>query len=110
MDVRISQKGYVSVEGFEEIDAPLTRVEEVKPPEPPKVNFKEIEVIDDDLNKVETVVASTEATDEPILEVADIKIAEDVEDIQDYNMLSVEEVPVFPGCERSLVMKPAGSV
>lgn len=96
----ISQHNVVSVEGFEEVEVPLTKVEEVKPPEPPKMVVEEFDVIDDDLDKKETLVASTEATDEPALEVADIKVVEEVEEIKDYNILSVEEVPVFPGCER----------
>lgn len=93
------QNDLVSVEGFEEVDVPFTVVEEVKPPEPPKEVVEELEVIDDDLDQEETNIASTEATDEPMLEVKDVKVVEEVEEIKDYNILSVEEVPVFPGCE-----------
>lgn len=98
----ISQNDLVNVENFEEVEVPFTKIEEVKPPEPPKPVVEEFDVIDDDLEKEETLVASTEATDEPILEVADIKVAEDDEEIKDYNILSVEEVPVFPGCEAAV--------
>ncbi|WP_029037629.1 energy transducer TonB [Salinimicrobium xinjiangense] len=92
------QNDLVSMDGFEEVDVPFTVIEEVKPPEPPQVLTREI-IIEDDPDIEETKVASTEATDEPIAEVKDVKIIEEEEEIKDYNILSVEEVPVFPGCE-----------
>lgn len=95
----MSQNDLVSVEGFEEVDVPFTMVEEVKPPEPPKEVIEEIEVIPDEREAPETVIASTEATDEPILEVKDVKVVDPVETISDYDILSVEEAPIFPGCE-----------
>ena len=84
---------------FEEEDVLITRVEEVTPPKPPQNITKEVEVIDDDLDIEETEIAPTEADDEA-LEVDEIVVAEvNEEEIRDYDMLSVEEAPVFPGCE-----------
>ena len=94
----VSEATIVHIDQFQEEEVPPTRVEEVKPPEPPQILTQEVEVIDDDLEKEETNIAPTEPDDQ-ILEVKDIKIADDdEEEIRDYDMLSVEEVPVFPGC------------
>lgn len=94
-----SQDMTVHMNMFEEDEIPVTRVEEVKPPEPPQVITKEVEVIEDDMDKEETDIAPTEP-DDRILEVHEIKVAEgDEEEIKDYDMMSVEVVPVFPGCE-----------
>ncbi len=94
----VSQQELVFTGQFEEEAVPVTRVEEVKPPEPPQEIVKEIEVIPDEIDKEETVIASTESEDK-ILEVAEVEFVEKEEKIEDYNIHSVEEVPVFPGCE-----------
>ncbi|NJW52405.1 energy transducer TonB [Salinimicrobium oceani] len=95
----VPENEMISIAGLEEVDVPFTVVEEVKPPEPPKEVVEEIDIIDDDLDKEETDLASTEATDAPILEVEEVKLVVEEEEIKDYDILSVEEVPVFPGCE-----------
>ena len=100
----VSQDVAIHIDRFEEEEIPITKVEEVKPPEPPQVITREVEVIDDDIYKEETDVASTEP-DEEILEVHEIEVAEEEEEIRDYDILSVEEVPVFPGCESEATNK-----
>lgn len=94
----VSKPGVVMVDHFEEETVPVTRVEEVKPPEPPKEIAKVIEIIPDEIDKEETPVASTES-EEKIVEVEEIVFVEKEEKIEDYNIHAVEEVPVFPGCE-----------
>lgn len=89
----------VSIDNFVEEAVPITQVEEVKPPEPPKEIVKEPEIVDDDKDVVETIIASTETDEEP-LEVKDIEVADLPEEIEDYSIMSVEEVPIYPGCER----------
>ena len=94
----LGQDQIVYIDRFEEDEVPITKVEEVKPPEPPQVLTREVEVIDDELEKEETNIAPSEPEDH-ILEVEDIEFKdEDEEEIKEYDMLSVEEVPVFPGC------------
>ena len=88
----------VLTDQFEEEAVPITQMEEVKPPEPPQEVIEEIEIIDDEKDVIETVIASTEP-DEKILEVAEVEFVEKDEVIEDFNINSVEEVPVFPGCE-----------
>ena len=88
----------ISIDQFEDEPVPITEVPEEKLPEIPKEPIEKMEVIDDDIDKMEDIIASTEATDEPA-EVADIKVIDKPEEIEDYNIISVEEVPVYPGCE-----------
>ena len=88
----------VAVDLFEEDMVPVTQVEEVKPPEPPKEIVDVPEIIEDDVNKDEDIIAPTESEDK-ILEVAEVDFVEKEEPVEDYNINSVEEVPVFPGCE-----------
>ena len=88
----------VSIDDFAEETVPITQVEEVKPPEPPQEIVKEPEIVEDEVDVIETLIAPTETTDEP-MEVEDVKVAEDIEEIENYSMMSVEEVPVYPGCE-----------
>lgn len=95
----VSQEDTVFVDQFEEEDIPITMIEEVKPPEPPQQLTEEVEIIDDDIDEEETDIAPTEVDEDAIVEVADIEVADEEEPIDDYNILSVEEVPVFPGCE-----------
>ncbi|GAB2764884.1 energy transducer TonB [Salinimicrobium soli] len=87
----------VSINSFEDEEIPITVVKEVTPPEVPREIVEVPKIIDNDKDLVETVIASTEETD--IAKVEDIKVVEPEEPIEDYNIISVEEVPVFPGCE-----------
>ena len=88
----------VYVDPFEDEPVPITEVPEEELPEVPREVIEEVEVIDDDIDKVEDIIASSEANDEPA-EVADIKVIDKPEEIEEYNIISVEEAPVYPGCE-----------
>jgi protein TonB len=94
----LTHDNLVFIDQFEEEAAPVTKVEEVKPPEPPREIVKEIDIKKDDLDVKETEIASTE-TDDKILEVSEVKFVEKEDEIEDYNIHSVEEAPIFPGCE-----------
>jgi len=65
------------------------------PPPPPAPVF--IEVIEDEEEIEETVIESTETDEEEIIEV--VEIMEEEEDI-DVPFAVIEDVPIFPGCER----------
>lgn len=94
-----SEPDRLSMDAFSEEAIPIT---EFKEPTPPKVSQEIVEppkVIDDDEDKVESIVGPTEDVGAADLDVEDIKVVEPDEEIEDYSIISVEEVPVFPGCE-----------
>ncbi len=91
----------------DEEDVPETeqKIEEIKPPEqkvqPPPV-LEEIEVVDDDEDVEETVIESTETSedDEVVIEdIEEVEIEEEV--IEDVPFSIIEDVPVYPGCKGS---------
>ena len=88
----------------EEIPETEQKLEEIKPqntPPPPPV-LEEIEVVEDEKNIVETVVESTETTQEEkivIQEIEEVEIEEEV--IEDVPFNIIEDVPIYPGCKGS---------
>ncbi len=94
----VSKEELVMADPFEDEMVPVTKIEEAKPPEPPKEIAEVVDVIDDDVDKKKDIIASTES-EEKILEVAEVDFIEKEEPVEEYNINSVEEVPVFPGCE-----------
>lgn len=91
--------GIVSVSDFEDVEIPVLQVEEPTPLKLPKEIFQEPEVIDDESEVEETLLASTETNEDQPVKVEDIKVEEPEEPIDDYPIILVEEVPVYPGCE-----------
>lgn len=70
------------------------------PPPPPPAAPEEIEVVDDEEEIEETVIESTETEqDAEIVEVEEVEVEEVEEDIE-VPFSVIENVPVFPGCER----------
>ena len=88
----------------EEIPETEQKIEEIKPqntPPPPPV-LEEIEVVEDEKNIVETVVESTETTQQEkivIQEIEEVEIEEEV--IEDVPFSIIEDVPIYPGCKGS---------
>ncbi len=89
---------------YNKIDEPITEeipvfeLEPTPPPAPPVVPT-EIEVVADEDPIIETNIESTESSqDKPILEVSDI-IVKEIDEEVDVNWVTIEEVPIFPGCE-----------
>lgn len=82
-----------------EVDVPVTILPEPELIDIPKEIVKEPEVIDNDESVEETFIASTESEDE-VVPVKDILYVEPEEPVDDYSIMAVEEVPVFPGCEK----------
>lgn len=69
------------------------KIKQVLPPE--------IKVEDNDVEIEETEILSTETdTETEILEVADIVVEDPVEEVN-VNWVTIEEVPIFPGCENA---------
>mgnify|MGYP006119397585 FL=1 len=87
------------VDDDDDEDVPIT--EQLKtpppPPPPPPPAPEIIEVVEDEEEIEETVIESTETDEEEIIEV--VEVIEEYEDI-DVPFAVIEDVPIFPGCER----------
>lgn len=84
-------------------EVPITEVMNVPPPPPPATPTI-IEVVEDVVEIEETIIQSTETNQEaevaaPILDVDDIEVAEVEEEIT-VPFSVIEDIPVFPGCEK----------
>ena len=83
-----------------EEDIPITDQNIPPPPPPPPPPAPEvIEVIEDDDDIEETIIESAEVNqEEEIVEIDDIEEAE--EEIDDVPFSVIENVPIYPGCEK----------
>lgn len=90
----------VEVEFEEEI--PIVNVNTPPPPPPPIAVQQSIQIIEDVEEIEETVIESTETSQEDaikdVVEVSDV-IIEEVEEEVEVAFALIENVPVFPGCE-----------
>ena len=97
-DRQLNFDGVSMLEDDEE-DIPIT--EQLKtpppPPPPPPPAPEVIEIVEDEEEVEETVIESTESDEEMIIE--EIVVEDDFEDI-DVPFAVIEDVPIFPGCER----------
>ncbi|MBD0824835.1 MULTISPECIES: energy transducer TonB [Aestuariibaculum] len=94
--------GMVAMEQEIEEEIPLTNQLATPPPPPPPPAAPEvIEVVEDEVEVEETVIESTEVTQETeIVEVAEVEVADAVEEDIEVPFAVIENVPVFPGCEK----------
>ena len=87
----------MDVEELLDEEVPMTEQLKTPPPAAPEV----IEVVEDEEEVEETVIESTETSQETeIVEIEDIEVEEVEEDI-DVPFAVIEDVPVFPGCEKA---------
>ena len=86
--------GMLTVDDDEE-EVPLT--EQLKTPPPPPPAPQIIEVVEDEEDVEETVIESTETTQEEVIE--EVEVLEEEVDV-DVPFAIIEDVPLFPGCER----------
>ncbi|MCD2257858.1 energy transducer TonB [Psychroserpens luteolus] len=94
--------GQLDLDALEEEEIPITNHEVIPPPPPPPppVVPEEIEIVEDEKEIEETVIESTETDqEEEIVEVEDVEVEEVEEDIE-VPFHIIENVPVFPGCEK----------
>jgi len=94
--------GYESlnVEDDDDEEVPITEQIKTPPPPPPPPPAPEvIEIVEDEEEVEETVIESTETDQEEIVEVEDIDVEDDFEDV-DVPFAVIEDVPIFPGCEK----------
>tara|TARA_B100001179_G_scaffold219376_1_gene192946 strand:- start:502 stop:1077 length:576 start_codon:yes stop_codon:yes gene_type:complete len=69
------------------------------PPPPPPPAPEILDVVEDDVEVEETVIESTETSqEEEIVEVEDVQFEEE-EVIEDVPFAVIENVPIYPGCE-----------
>ena len=88
----------VNMDALDEEEVPITeQVKPPPPPPPPPPAPEVIEIVEDEEEVEETIIESTESDEE--LEIEDIEIEEFEEDVE-VPFAVIENVPVFPGCER----------
>ena len=89
----------LNVEDDDDEEIPIT--EQIKtpppPPPPPPPAPEIIEIVEDEEEVEETVIESTETDEEEIIEI--VEVEEEEIDI-DVPFAVIEDVPIFPGCER----------
>ncbi|WP_425235856.1 energy transducer TonB [Ulvibacterium sp.] len=91
----------ISLNVDDDLDEEVPMTEQIKtpPPPPPPAAPEVIEVVEDEEEVEETVIESTETSqEEEIIEVEDVAVEEVEEDV-DVPFAVIEDVPVFPGCE-----------
>ena len=92
--------GYEALSVDEEDDEEIPITEQLKtppPPLPPPVAPEIIEVVEDEDEVEETVIESTETNEEDIVDIVEVAEEEDDDDIP---FAIIEDVPIFPGCEK----------
>ena len=88
----------LNVEDDDDEDVPITEQIKTPPPPPPPPPAPEvIEVVEDEEEVEGTVIESTETDEEEIIEIVEV---EEVEEDIDVPFAVIEDVPIFPGCER----------
>ena len=104
----IEWKTYSKIYGYESLnveddddeDIPITEQIKIPPPPPPPPPAPEvIEVVEDEEEVEETVIESTETDQEEIVEIEEVEIEEEFDDV-DVPFAVIEDVPIYPGCER----------
>ena len=90
----------LNVDDEDDEEVPITEQLKTPPPPPPPPPAPEvIEIVEDEEEVEETVIESTETDQEEIVEVEDIEVEEDFDDV-DVPFAVIEDVPLYPGCER----------
>ncbi|APY11252.1 energy transducer TonB [Seonamhaeicola sp. S2-3] len=94
--------GQLNIEEEIEEEIPITeQIQTPPPPPPPPAAPEVIEIVEDEVEVEETVIESTEVDQETeIVEVEDLEPVEEVEEDIDVPFAVIENVPVFPGCEK----------
>ena len=93
--------GQLNLDELDDEEIPITeQIRTPPPPPPPPAAPEVIEIVEDEEEVEETVIESTEVDQETeIVEVEEIELEEVDEDI-DVPFSVIENVPVFPGCEK----------
>ncbi|MBU86607.1 MAG: energy transducer TonB [Flavobacteriaceae bacterium] len=87
----------LNVEDDDEEEIPITEQIKTPPPPPPPPAPEIIEVVEDEEEIEETIIESTETDQEEVVE--EVEVLEEEVDV-DVPFAIIEDVPLFPGCER----------
>jgi len=87
----------VDDEDDEEIPITEEQLKTPPPPPPPPPAPEVIEVVEDEEEVEETVIESTETNEDEIVEI--VEVEEEYDDV-DVPFAVIEDVPIFPGCEK----------
>lgn len=91
----------MNVEDQLDEEVPMTEQIKTPPPPPPPAAPEVIEVVEDEEEVEETVIESTETSqEEEVMEVEDVEV-EDIDEDLSVPFAVIEDVPVFPGCEKA---------
>jgi periplasmic protein TonB len=87
----------LNIDDDDDDEIPITEQLKTPPPPPPPPAPEIIEVVEDEKEIEETIIESTETDQEEIVE--EVEVMEEEMDI-DIPFAIIEDVPLFPGCER----------
>ena len=88
----------LNIDDDDDEEIPITEQIKTPPPPPPPPPAPEIiEVVEDEEEIEETIIESTETDQEEIVEI--VEVEEEFED-EDVPFAVIEDVPIYPGCER----------
>lgn len=85
------------------LDEEVPMTEQIKtppPPPPPPAAPEEIAVVEDDVEVEESVIQDTESDEEEVVMDVEDVVEEEVEVDVDVPFSVIEDVPIFPGCEK----------
>ena len=92
--------GQLNLDEELEEEIPITeQIQTPPPPPPPPAAPEVIEVVEDEEEVEETVIESTETTQDEEIEIEEIEVEEVDEDIE-VPFAVIENVPIYPGCEK----------
>ncbi|MCF6295233.1 MAG: energy transducer TonB [Flavobacteriaceae bacterium] len=92
--------GQLNMDELDDEEIPITeQIQTPPPPPPPPAAPEVIEIVEDEEEIEETVIESTETSEEEIIEIEEVEVEEVEEDI-DVPFHVIENVPIFPGCEK----------
>ena len=90
----------LNVDDDDDEEVPITEQLKTPPPPPPPPPAPEVlEVVEDEEEVEETIIESTETDQEEIVEVEDVEVEDDFDDV-DVPFAVIEDVPIYPGCEK----------
>lgn len=94
--------GVVNLDQLEDEEIPITEMQNTPPPPPPPPPPapEVIEVVEDEKDVEETEIQSTETTQDEIVEVEEVVEAPVEEEVEDVPFAVIENVPIYPGCEK----------
>lgn len=93
--------GTLDLNMLDDEDVPMTEQFKTPPPPPPPPPAPDvIDVVEDEEEVEETIIESTETSQDEIIEIEEVADIGEEEIIEDVPFASIQEVPIYPGCEK----------